>query len=272
MAREKPIALVTGASSGLGQETALALARAGYQVFGTSRQPHPHPSEAVEMVALDVRDDRSVAACIETVLAGARRIDLLVNNAGILIVAPAEETSDEAARNLFETNFWGVVRITNAVLPSMRAQRSGRIVNISSLAGLMAGPGEAFYCASKYALEAYTEALFYELAPFGIHVSLVEPGFFRSALFPEATEGTIPDYDALRRQSQRFMRRSIEAGSDPAVVGRQIARIAQQRAPRLRYPVGLDAILFPRVAALLPDRLLRWGVRWVMGLPAWPRR
>ena len=175
----KKVALVTGASSGFGRLTAEHLLRDGYRVFGTSRRELPDTERGVEMLTLDVRSEESVRECVGRVLQTAGRIDLLVNNAGLLVtVGPDEEVSPEEAQLLFETNFFGVTRMTHAVLPSMRSRRSGRIVNVSSLAGLLAVPGQALYSATKFAVEGYSEALRQELMPYGITVSLVEPGFF----------------------------------------------------------------------------------------------
>ncbi|MFN6565309.1 MAG: SDR family NAD(P)-dependent oxidoreductase [Nostoc sp. ChiSLP01] len=166
------VVLVTGASSGFGQLIAQKLAAVDYCVFGTSRKEHP-PSQGVEMLRLDVTSDSSVQSCINGLVTRTKRIDVLVNNAGQIHASMIEETSLEQAKEIFETNFWGVVRVTNAVLPIMRQQRSGHIINMSSVAGLIGAPGQGFYSASKFALEGYSEALSVELDPFNIQVSLV---------------------------------------------------------------------------------------------------
>jgi short-subunit dehydrogenase len=170
--------LVTGASSGIGRATARLLAERGFTVFGTARKPSPPDEGAksgVTMVALDVRSDESVRACVEQVVAKAGRLDVLVNNAGYSLTGAAEETSVEEAKAQLETNFFGAVRMVNAVLPGMRKAEAGKIINISSLAGSTAIPYSGFYSASKFALEGYSESLWYEVRPFGISVSLVEP-------------------------------------------------------------------------------------------------
>src|SRR3989449_4616415 len=168
--------LVTGASSGIGQATARLLAEHGFNVFGTARKPE------APLVALDVRSDDSVRNCVQQVLSQTGRIDVLVNNAGYNLMGAAEETSIDEAKAQFETNFFGVVRMVNAVLPAMRKAGSGKIINIGSLAGITAIPFGAFYTASKFAIEGYTEALWHELRPLGISASVIEPGFVHTKI------------------------------------------------------------------------------------------
>jgi NAD(P)-dependent dehydrogenase (short-subunit alcohol dehydrogenase family) len=268
MVAAKKIALVTGASSGFGQLTAERLAANGWHVFGTSRQAHPSPSSEFEMLVLDVRDDASVQACVAEVLERAGRLDLLVNNAGFTHVSVAEETELAVARDVMETNFWGAVRVINAVLPTMRKQRSGRIINVSSLAGLVGAPAQAFYTASKYALEGYSEALSLELHSFGIHVSLIEPGFFRTNIraLPAPADRHIAAYDDARNTIALELRESLAHGGDPQAVADAIARIAASKSPRLRYRIGTDAIWIPRLKAILPNALFFARVRKRFGL------
>src|SRR6201993_4537429 len=181
MSQEK-VALITGVSSGIGRAIAGLLSQRGFRVFGTARgklEPKG-PLEALELVSLDVRDDNSVRSCVRTVVDRAGRIDALVNNAGYTLIGSLEETTVEEAKQLFETNFFGVLRMTQAVLPFMRGQRSGRIVNIGSVVGFVPAPYQGIYCASKHALEGYFESLDHEVLQFGIHVSIIEPGFTRT--------------------------------------------------------------------------------------------
>jgi short-subunit dehydrogenase len=170
-----PVAIVTGASSGIGRVTAKALQGAGYRVFGTSRRASSESIEGVTMLACDVTDDLSVAKLAETVFAQAGRIDLLVNNAGVGLLGGAEESSIDQAWALFDVNVFGVLRVTNAVLPVMRSQKQGRIINLSSLLGLIPAPYAALYAATKHAIEGYSESLDHELRTMGIRVVLVEP-------------------------------------------------------------------------------------------------
>jgi NAD(P)-dependent dehydrogenase (short-subunit alcohol dehydrogenase family) len=257
------IALVTGASSGFGQLTASSLADRGYRVFGTSRKPNATPSNDIGMLLLDVRSDDSVRSCIDQVMSQVDRIDVLVNNAGQIHASVVEETSLEQAKDILETNFWGAVRVTNAVLPIMRRQRGGHIINVSSLAGLVGIPGQAFYSASKFALEGYTEALSIEVEQFNIFVSLIEPGFFKTRLHHEMQHGAIrsDDYATLREALETTLAVAIEQGDDPHKVAEMIARIAGAKSPRLRYRVGNDSVWVPRLKALLSHNLFRRGMR-----------
>ena len=264
----KKVALVTGASSGFGQLTAHLLAQKGYQVFGTSRKEYSTSTE-VEMLTLDVKSDESVQSCIKQLLARTNRIDLLVNNAGQIHASMLEETSLEQAKDIFETNFWGVVRLTNAVLPTMRQQRSGHIINMSSVAGLIGAPGQGFYSASKFALEGYSEALSVELDPFNIKVCLIEPGYFKTnfnqaMLQPTPTDA---DYDTVRDVIRSSVSQAIAHGDNPEKVAQKIVSVALRQSPRLRYRVGNEAQWLPRLKAILPDKLFRFGARKRLNLP-----
>lgn len=179
----KRVVLITGASSGFGQLLGQALSEKGYRVFGTSRNPAwSTPASGMTMLALDVRDGASVTACVQSVLSTSARLDVLVNNARYVHEGPLEEVSLEELKAVFETNFFGAVRMVNAVLPAMRRDRSGHIIHVSSLAGLLPLPFWGAYSASKCALEGYSESLRHELKPLGIHVSLVEPSFYKTRL------------------------------------------------------------------------------------------
>ncbi len=257
------VVLLTGASSGLGQVTAALLAERGYRVFGTSRRPAGDGPAGVEMLALDVRDDRSVADAVDRVLSRAARLDVLINNAGYLLTGAVEETSIDEAQAQFETNFFGAVRMVGAVLPAMRSQRGGRIVTIGSLAGLLGVPFEGFYSASKHALEGYSASLRYEVRPFNIHVSVIEPGFFRSQLggAKRTPARTVPDYDTARASAAASFDAAIVHGPDPARIAATVAAVIAAPAPRLHYRVGRDATTVPRMMALLPQAVFEWGLR-----------
>ncbi len=183
MSREK-VALVTGASSGIGRAITTLLSGRGFRVFGTMRRPSEANGrfEDVQLIRLDVRDEESVRSCLRTVLDQAGRIDALVNNAGYTLVGSLEETSIEEAKELFETNFFGVLRMSRAILPIMREQGSGRIANISSVLGFLPAPYQGIYAASKHALEGYSGSLDHEVRQFGIRVSVIESGFMRTNL------------------------------------------------------------------------------------------
>lgn len=190
---------------------------------------------------MDVDDDASVAAGVRQVIEAAGRIDVLVNNAGIGVAGSVEDTSIEEAKRQLETNFFGVVRATQAVLPHMREQGHGKIVNVSSIGGLVSLPFQAFYSASKFAIEAFTEALRLELRPFGIQVCCIEPGDFRTAMTDKRIFTRNADSEAYGEQ----MRTTIDAyahdernGADPELVARLIERIVAERNPKVRYLVG----------------------------------
>jgi len=255
--------LVTGASSGIGQSTARLLAERGFTVFGTARKPDLKKRESFTMLALDVRSDDSVRACVEQVVAKTGRLDVLVNNAGYSLTSAAEETSVEEAKAQFETNFFGIVRMVNAVLPGMRARGAGKIINISSLAGNTAIPYSAFYSASKFAVEGYSESLWYEVRPFGVSVSLVEPGFVNTPI-GEASPGAeraLPAYDATRKRMLAAFGQALEGGIPPEQVARRVLQIALSKAPGLRYRVGAQATWLPRLRNVVPWKVYAAGVR-----------
>src|SRR5579872_2559800 len=172
--KENRVALVTGASSGIGRACAELLAARDFRVYGASR--HPLPGSSFESLPMDVRDEESVTAGIASIVQREGRLDVIVNNAGIAIAGAVEDTSVEEAKDQFDVNFFGALRVCRAVLPVLRDQRSGTIVNIGSIGGLIALPFQGLYSASKFALEGLSESLRLEVAPFGIHVVLIEPG------------------------------------------------------------------------------------------------
>ncbi len=263
---ETRVVLITGASSGFGKITAELLAKTGYRVFGASRRPETAQVAGVTMLQLDVRDAESLQACVKTVKDQAGRLDVLINNAGYIGPAAASEEMDIAQlRAVFETNFFGMVQMTNAVLPIMREQGGGYIVNLSSAGGIVASPFFAAYMASKHAVEGYTESLYYEVKPFNIHAVLIEPGFFKTNI-----QNTIqgPDHPLEAYADQRgAMRRCdhycIDHGRDPWQVAMIISRILDDPAPRLRYPVGLDAQVMVTLKRWLPFRWFSHAVKWL---------
>lgn len=256
------VVVITGASSGIGRATAQLFADEGFRVFGASRRKCPNPSGVVTLES-DVRSDPSVERCVAEVLARAGHVDVLVNNAGMMHMGIAEETIMEDARAVFDTNFFSLVRMTNAVLPSMRARRQGRIINVGSLAAWVRESGEAFYSASKHAMAGYTEALRHELWPLGIHVSLVEPAAFKTGVLQAASsmEGTIRDYDISRQAARDTMQEVLKNGGEPRNVARVILKIARARSPRLRYTAGIEAHWLPYLKVLLPQRLIDSALR-----------
>ncbi|MBC8171921.1 MAG: SDR family NAD(P)-dependent oxidoreductase [Anaerolineae bacterium] len=263
MAKTRVI-LITGASTGIGLATAKLLAAQGHCVFGTSRQPEKYAITDFTLLRLDVREDESVATCVDAVLAQAGRIDVLVNNAAVSLSGAAEEASIEDAKRLFETNFFGVLRMVNAVLPIMRRQRSGQIINISSLAGIMGVPYIGLYSASKHALEGYSEALRYEVKSFGIRVALVEPGDTRTdiAVNTPAPEHKISDYDGRREQVNAMHTANVANGTSPDRIAQAIANVIDNPRPGLRKPItkGLEFFV-PLARRFLPYFLIEPNIR-----------
>ena len=258
------VALVTGASSGVGQATARLLSARGYKVFGTSRNAAGAGSTpGVELLALDVRADDSVRACVEAVAARGGRLDVLINNAGYELAGALEEVSLQEARDQFETNFFGVVRMINAALPVMRRQKSGHIVNVSSLAGLSPIPFMGFYSASKFAVEGYTEALRHEVKPFNIHVSLLEPAFLKTPMMSHRQVGAnrIADYDLWRQRALDAIRAQEAKAPEAGQVAARLLEIVSAKPPRLRYLFGQQARLITRLRWILPPGLYELGVR-----------
>jgi len=257
MAERKAI-LVTGASSGIGQCIAGALAQVGHTVFGTSRNPAGiEKVTGVEMLALNVCLDESVSACVDAIVEQAGRLDVLINNAGLGMEGAIEEATLEQAKALFETNFFGVMRMVKAVLPTMRKQGRGQIINVSSGMALNPPPFVGVYPASKCALEGYTEALRHELKPLNIHVSLLEPGWFKSRYKQSQLRvaDRISDYDPWRQPAERVINQYLEKGADPAIVGNRILRIIESKSPRLRYMVKKEVVASYWGRRVLPERL-----------------
>jgi NAD(P)-dependent dehydrogenase (short-subunit alcohol dehydrogenase family) len=254
---EPKVAVVTGVSSGIGRATAAELAKRGFRVFGTVRSAQAQELPGVEHVVLDVRDDASVERGIAEILAKAGRIDVLVNNAGGSLQGAIEETDTAQARDLFDVNFFGAVRATRAVLPSMRAQRAGRIVFVSSVVGFLPAPFLGFYAASKHALEGYAESLDHEVRSLGIRALLIEPGFMKTRIDRNSLVAArqIADYAAARERVGASINAQVAAGGDPSIVAVAIADAVEAREPRLRYPVGKGAGMLATLRNLLPARM-----------------
>ena len=235
-----PVAVVTGASSGIGHATAKALHNAGYRVFGTSRRAAGGRSDGVTMLTCEVTDDASVAKLVDEVLATAGRIDLLVNNAGIGLFGGAEESSIAQAQALFEVNVFGVLRLTNAVLPAMRRQKSGRIINLSSVLGLIPAPYSALYASTKHAIEGYSESLDHELRSLGIRVVLIEPAYTRTSFDENLVrpDRLLDVYDSARTGMNVLLQKAIATGDAPEVVATTILKAATASVPERRYAAG----------------------------------
>ena len=274
MTQRSPVVLITGTSSGIGRAIAGAFAAKGYEVFGTSRNPQRNePIAGVELLPLDVSDQASVTSAVSTVIQRAGRIDVLVNNAGVGVFGAAEESSIAQAQELFDTNFFGLIRVTNEVLPHLRAQRSGRIINISSVLGFLPAPYGALYAASKHAVEGYSESLDHETREFGVRVSVVEPGYTDTAFDANAADPDSPieSYRALREQVKEGLIKAVRAGDDPSVVAKVALKAATSRSPKLRYPAGPLARQLTVLKKFAPEALLDKGIRKANNLAKAPK-
>lgn len=241
MTTYRPVALVTGASSGIGKESALALVAAGFNVVGTSRDTsRVTPLDGVTFLGLDVASDASVAATVQEVSERFGRIDVLVNNAGVGSMGAAEETSIAQAQGMFDTNVFGVMRMVNEVLPHMRAQRRGRIINISSVLGFLPQPYMAAYAASKHAVEGYTESLDHEVRDHGVRALIVEPAYTRTGFEANSAKSDTPlhAYAKQRQTVDRVMAEAVRGGDAPAVVAKAIVAAATDAKPKPRYTAG----------------------------------
>ncbi|HXS52853.1 MAG TPA: oxidoreductase [Usitatibacter sp.] len=265
------VALVTGASSGIGEATAEQLGRAGYKVYGTSRRGAQAGERSFAMLPLDVTSDESVEAAVTEVLRLDQRIDLLVNNAGFSVApAGAEESSIEQARAIFDTNFFGVVRMTRAVVPHMRRQGGGRIINIGSVLGFLPMPYMALYAATKHAIEGYSESLDHELRTRGIRVSVVEPAYTKTRFDANFLEpdSKLDEYREVRAALGKRLEEVVEAGDDPAVVAGVVVKAATAARPKLRYAAGGLANRLQMLRRFAPASLVDAGVRKDLQLDA----
>jgi short-subunit dehydrogenase len=241
--RRKTVFL-TGASSGIGKAAAMALLNAGYRVIGTSRGAAPNEvRDGIRMIACDVTSDDSVSTAVALACAEFGQIDLLVNNAGFGVTGAAEESSIAQVRSLFETNFHGVVRTTNAVLPIMRRQGGGRILNVGSGLGFIPAPYNAYYSATKHALEGYSESLDHEVREFGVRVAVIEPGTTRTSFETSTAQADAPvdAYDMSRAKYLVAYESAMAVADTPESVAETIVRAARDKSPRLRYPSGKAA-------------------------------
>jgi NAD(P)-dependent dehydrogenase (short-subunit alcohol dehydrogenase family) len=266
----RPVAIVTGASGGIGEATARALQAAGYRVFGTYRRPPASRLPGVEYLACDVTNDEAVQTAIDQVLAKAGRVDLLVNNAGVGLVAGAEESSLEQAKSLFDVNLFGVFRMTKAVLPTMRRQKAGRIVNISSVMGLIPAPFMALYAASKHALEGYSESLDHEIRATGVRVVLVEPAYTRTSFEGNVYQADqqLEVYQSARANAEGVLRDGMKTADTPELVAAAVVKAATDANPNRRYAAGRVARQISLLRRFVPASAFDKSLRKQMRLPA----
>lgn len=264
------IALVTGASSGIGQATAQLLSQAGYQVYGTSRRGGDAGGRPFRMLSLDVTSDASVDAAVGSVMQAEGRIDLLVNNAGFGVApAGAEESSIGQAQAIFDTNFFGIARMVRAVVPHMRAQGSGRVINIGSVLGFLPMPYMALYSATKHAVAGYSESLDHELRKQGIRVSVVEPAYINTPFDANLMQPDAPldVYSAIRASVERRVKEVLVNADGPEVVAEMVLKAATDARPKIRYAPGL-AYRMRMLRRFAPASVLDAGVRKDLRLPA----
>lgn len=265
------IALVTGASSGIGQATAERLSMAGYKVYGTSRRGAQAGRRSFEMLALDVTSDESVEAAVRELIRLEGRIDLLVNNAGFGVApAGAEESSIEQARAIFDTNFFGILRMTRAVVPHMRRQRSGRIINIGSVLGFLPMPYGALYAATKHAVEGYSESLDHELRTRGIRVSVIEPAYTKTQFDANFLEpdSKLDEYREVRASLGETLKEVMAAADEPGVVADAVLKAAIAVHPKVRYTAGGLASRLRLLRKFAPAGVLDAGIRKDLHLDA----
>ena len=249
------VAIVTGSSSGIGFETALALAREGYHTYATMRDVKKSSkildiakkeNLKIEVLELDVNNESTIKKAVEKILNEKKRIDVLVNNAGYFLVGCLEDLSIKDLKEQFETNFFGMVRAIQAVLPTMRSQKSGIIVNISSVAGRIGFPVTPGYISSKFAVEGLSESMRYELSPFGIKTVIIEPGVIKTNIFTNLKNYTKsnPVYKDMTEKVMNGLTMMSEMGTPPQEVAKTIIKAVSSENPLPRYPVGNDAMMF----------------------------
>lgn len=262
------VVLITGVSSGIGRTVAEKFVAQGCRVFGTVRNTsNTQPINGVVLIQMDIRDEASIAAGVKKIISAAKRIDVLVNNAGVTLLGATEETSIDEAKNLFETNLFGHLRMIKAVLPSMREQRSGRIINVSSVLGFLPAPYMSLYAASKHAIEGLSESLDHEVRQFGIRVSLIEPSFTKTNLDVNApvTKTKISDY----REELDVVSKAIEKNIQKAPLPDQVADTiigAALKSWKMRHTPKGEASLLALLRRFMPAGPVEKGLRKTFGL------
>lgn len=254
------VVLITGGSSGIGKSIGSYLAKKGFTVYGTTRSKAKYPNfDAFSLVELDVRNPDTIAQAITTVLANEGRIDVLINNAGVGITGPIEETPNEEIVNAFMVNFNGPISVMKAVLPQMRKQKSGLIINITSIAGYMGLPYRGIYSASKGALELVTEAMRMEVKDFGVHITTVAPGDFATNIASGRYHAPVLEDSAYKEpygNSLAMMDEHVDSGGDPIQVAEKVLEIMNTKKPKVHYRVGAFMQKFSLfLKKILPDKV-----------------
>ena len=271
--QQQKVAIITGSSSGVGHATALLLARNRFHTYATMRNIKKsvdimeianRERLPLQVIQLDVNDNTSIRNSIEKVISEKQRIDLLVNNAGYGLVGAFEDLSVEEIKSQFETNFFGIIRLTQQVLPIMRKQKSGTIVNVSSGAGRIGFPGMSAYVSSKFALEGLSESMSYELEPFGIKIVIIEPGVIRTNFKKNAVmskklldNSFISPYSSIIQKMDASITSIIEHATPPEEVAKAILHVVTSNNPELRFPIGNDIIMMLETKKSMSDEDFR---------------
>jgi len=271
--QQQKVAIITGSSSGVGHATALLLARNRFHTYATMRNIKKsvdimeianRERLPLQVIQLDVNDNTSIRNSIEKVISEKQRIDLLVNNAGYGLVGAFEDLSVEEIKSQFETNFFGIIRLTQQVLPIMRKQKSGTIVNVSSGAGRIGFPGMSAYVSSKFALEGLSESMSYELEPFGIKIVIIEPGVIRTNFKKNAVmskksldDSFISPYSSIIQKMDASITSIIEHATPPEEVAKAILHVVTSNNPELRFPIGNDIIMMLETKKSMSDEDFR---------------
>lgn len=264
MQTPQPVALVTGASSGIGRATAIALASEGFAVIGTSRSAaNAGALDGVTFLDLDVTDDDSVRSLVAEVIERFGRVDVLVNNAGVGAIGAGEESTISQTQKVFDVNVFGLMRVTNAVLPHMREKRSGRVINVSSVLGLIPAPYMADYAAAKHAVEGYSESVDHELREHGVRMLLVEPAFTRTSFEASSLDPDSPlaAYAAQRDIAREVLASSLRTADAPDVVAKVIVAAATAPKPRSRSTAGAMAARVSFLRRFAPARIFDTQIR-----------
>ena len=253
------VILITGASSGIGKSIGEFLTDKGFKVYGTSRNPEKYPNSKFELLSLDVRNPESIQTAVSAIIEKSNQLDVVINNAGVGITGPLEEIPMTAIKNNFETNFFGPIEVMKAILPQMRTQKSGLIINITSIAGYMGLPFRSIYSASKGALELISESLNMEVKPFGINICNVAPGDFATNIASGRFHSPIisgSDYEQKYAQNLATMDNHVDSGGNPLDMAKAIYKIIQNPNPKIHYKVGPFMQKFSVVLKrILPDKV-----------------
>lgn len=253
------VVLITGGSSGIGKSIGEFLTEKGFVVYGTSRNPERYPKSKFNLLALDVKDSKTIKTAVNTIVSDVGRLDILINNAGAGITGPIEEIPDAEIKNNFEINFFGPINVIKAVLPQMRVQQSGLIINVTSIAGYMGLPYRGIYSASKGALELLTEAFRMELKPFNIYMTNVAPGDFATNIAAGRYHAPVLENSPYKKpygKTLELMNTHVDSGSDPNMMAKAVYKIIQTKSPKVHYKVGEFMQKFSIVLKrVLPDKV-----------------